>query len=149
MQKVLITLVMAALVAPAFAQSPPPAKPTPGATAPQPAAMPKMSPQAKPATAGTMAPPAMPPHAALPPSQVPGAMPTSSARPDPFKPNPVAPPPTAATSLPDMAAIPPEPPKTPTMGVGGDGRTFIGVIGNNKALYKTGDGYVYEQISNP
>ncbi len=138
MQKVLITLAMAAFAAPAFAQSPPPAKQAPGVMAPQPATMPKLTP------------PAMPSHAALPPSQVPGAMPTPSTRPDPFKPNPVAPASTAAApSLPDMAAIPPEPPKTPTMGVGGDGRTFIGVIGNNKALYKTGDGYVYEQISNP
>lgn len=81
---------------------------------------------------------------------VPGAAAAGGGKADPFKPNPTTPAP-AATPAGPMApvemAVPPEPPRTPTMGVNTDGRTFLGVIGNNKALYKTGDGYVFEQIT--
>lgn len=80
-------------------------------------------------------------------------------RPDPFKRNPppeaaaaeAAPPAQGGPGLPRVgpgATLPPieEPPKVPTLGQSSDGRLFLGVVGN-RAIYKSGDTYVYEKLT--
>lgn len=142
MQKVLFFLAMAASAS-VIAQTPPPALPKPpgaAAAAKPPSAVP-------PGVAPRQSVPAMPTAPTAGPAM--GGAANARQSVDPFKPNPVVPPPSATPSPAPEMMMPPEPPKTPVLGVNSDGRTFIGVVGENKALYKTGDGYVYEQISNP
>lgn len=100
------------------------------------------------------------------PAAAPGGAPAALTRPDPFKRNP--PPEVAAadgaTNMPigpdgpggvvglplagPGAALPaiPEPPKVPTLGQSSDGRLFLGIVGN-RAIYKSGETYVYEKLT--
>lgn len=140
MQKVLLILA-AILPAAVLAQTAPPPAVKPPQAAPMGAGQPPMP--SAPGLNNTA--PGMPSNM---PSSYPSGHMGSNGSIDPFKRNPVNPPPSATTTpSPEVMAPPPEPPKTPTLGAGTDGRTFVGVVGTNRALYKTGDGYVYEEIN--